>query len=259
MLIATWNVNSLRVRLPHVLNWLSQTQADVLCLQETKVSDNSFPYNNLAQAGYQSFYVGQSTYNGVAIIIKNGLSVDLKNIVLALPNYSDLQKRLIALTVNGIRFVCAYIPNGDTIDSDKYNYKLTWLSQFKNWLKNECMQYKNLAVLGDFNIAPEDQDVHDPVKWKGRVLVSDKERAAFKELLNLDLVDAFRLFTQPVKSFSWWDYRMLSFIKNAGLRIDHILLNRQLTKSCIAAYIDKKPRELDKPSDHTPVIAELQL
>ncbi len=253
MRIATWNVNSLKVRLPHVLDWLVANQPDVLCLQETKTEDKQFPLAAINEAGYQVVYSGQRTYNGVAILSKNVAS----DVVMGLPGFADEQKRLIAATVDGIRIVCVYIPNGQSLDSDKYQYKLRWLEALQVWLKEELQRYPELALLGDYNIAPEDRDVHDPVAWEGNVLVSPPERAAFAGMVELGLCDSFRLFEQPEKSYSWWDYRMLGFRRNHGLRIDHILLSPAL--KCTACSIDRTPRKLERPSDHTPVMADIQV
>jgi exodeoxyribonuclease-3 len=255
MKIATWNVNSLNVRLPHVLDWLASTQPDVLCLQETKLEDAKFPFDALAAAGYQAVHAGQKTYNGVAILSKHPLT----DISINLPTYPDEQKRVIAATVNGVRIVCAYMPNGQSLDSDKYQYKLAWLAALRDWLKEEMARHPKLALLGDYNIAPEDRDVHDPAAWVGQVLVSEPERAAFRELIALGLTDAFCLFEEQECTFSWWDYRMAAFRRNLGLRIDHILLSPELRMACTRCWIDKAPRKLERPSDHTPVIAELAL
>ncbi len=251
MKIVTWNVNSLKVRLEQVQNWLSENQPDVLCLQETKTEDHNFPLAALQEAGYQVIFSGQKTYNGVAIISKHALT----EVQYGLPNFEDPQKRMIAATTNGVRVVCVYIPNGESLESDKYQYKLAWLKALLAWIKDELQRHPRLALLGDYNIAPEDRDLHDPLKWAGTVLVSEPERAAFKELQNLGLRDAFRLFEQAEKSFSWWDYRMMGFRRNHGLRIDHILLSAEL--NCSECSIDKTPRKLERPSDHTPVWAEI--
>lgn len=253
MKIATWNVNSLNVRLPHVLDWLASAQPDVLCLQETKLEDAKFPFGALAEAGYQAVHAGQKTYNGVAILSKHPLG----EVSVNLPNFPDEQKRVIAATVNGMRIVCAYMPNGQSLDSDKYQYKLAWLAALHDWLQEEMARYPNLALLGDYNIAPEDRDVHDPAAWVGQVLVSPQERAAFQQLVALGLTDAFCLFEEQECIYSWWDYRMAAFRRNLGLRIDHILLSPALSSHCTRCWIDKAPRKLERPSDHTPVIAEL--
>jgi len=254
MKIATWNVNSLKVRLPHVLDWLAVEQPDVLCLQETKQEDKAFPFAEISAAGYHAVHNGQKTYNGVAILSKQPLIEVARDI----SGLDDPQKRVIAATVNGIRVVCAYIPNGQAVDSDKYGYKLNWLGALQKWLSAELAQHPKLALLGDYNIAPEDRDVHDPVAWKDQVLCSERERAAFNNLVGLGLSDAFRLFEQADKSFSWWDYRMMGFRRNHGLRIDHILLSGPLASACRGCRIDREPRKLERPSDHAPVVAELE-
>ena len=251
MKIATWNVNSLKVRLEQVQNWLQQSQPDILCLQETKTEDANFPLAALQQSGYEVVFSGQKTYNGVAIISKHALT----DVQYGLPNFDDAQKRVIAATVNGVRVICVYIPNGESVDSDKYQYKLSWLAALQAWLKDEMQRYPKLALLGDYNIAPEDRDVHDPVAWAGKVLCSEPERAAFRVMQQLGLRDAFRLFEQPEKTYSWWDYRMMGFRRNHGMRIDHILLSEAV--ACTACSIDKAPRKLERPSDHTPVWAEI--
>jgi exodeoxyribonuclease III len=251
MKLATWNVNSLKVRLPHLLEWLEANPVDVVCLQETKTEDKNFPLAELQQAGYQVAFSGQKTYNGVAILSRQPIS----DVQCGIPGFEDEQKRVLAATVNGVRVVCVYIPNGQEVGSDKYQYKLKWLAALTAWLKDEQAKYPKLALLGDFNIAPEDRDVYDPVAWQGNVLVSEAERAAFQSLLQLGLRDAFRLFEQAEKSYSWWDYRMMAFRRNTGLRIDHILVSPAL--QCSSCTIDKAPRKLERPSDHTLVIAEV--
>ncbi len=253
MKFATWNVNSLKVRLPQVLQWLADNPIDVLCLQETKLTDDKFPAAEIEKLGYQVAFTGQKTYNGVAILSKHPLGEIVKNN----PRFEDEQQRVITATIQGIRVVCAYIPNGQSIDSDKYQYKLKWLDALHDWLADELKTHENLALLGDYNIAPEDRDVHDPAVWQGQVLVSEPERAQFRRLLELGFRDSFRLFEQPEKIFSWWDYRQMAFRRNMGLRIDHILLSPPLTSRCSACTIDKLPRKWEQPSDHTPVIATI--
>ena len=254
MRLATWNVNSLKVRLPQVLEWLGKHRPDVLCLQETKLEDDKFPAAEITAAGYQPLFSGQKTYNGVAI-----LSLAAGNDpVAAIPALEDPQKRVLAATINGVRVICLYVPNGESIDSDKYQYKLKWLAALRAWLKDELSRFPRLAVLGDFNIAPESRDVHDPAAWDGKVLFSKPERDAFNALLAAGLRDSFRLFDQPEKSFTWWDYRMNAFRRKMGLRIDHILLSGELAKVCSACTIDVEPRKAERPSDHAPVIAELK-
>jgi len=252
--LATWNVNSLNVRLPHVLDWLRDNPIDVLCLQETKQEDSKFPYDDLKAAGYHAIHNGQKTYNGVAILSKHAMS----DVEYGIANFEDEQKRVISATINGVRVVCVYVVNGQAVDSDKYAYKMRWLKALNAWLVDELKKYPNLVLLGDYNIAPEDRDCHDPAAWVGQVLVSPPEREAFQQLIALGLHDSFRLFEQPEKSFSWWDYRMMGFRRNFGMRIDHILVSDALKAKCTAAYIDKNPRKLERPSDHTPVILALQ-
>ncbi|SFK17428.1 Exodeoxyribonuclease III [Nitrosomonas aestuarii] len=255
MKLATWNVNSLKVRLPQVLDWLQTQQPDMLCLQETKLIDENFPQQEIAEAGYQSVYIGQKTYNGVAILSKQSGH----EITTAIPGFEDEQKRVIAATFGALRIICIYVPNGDTVGSEKYAYKLRWLPALTDWLRNELKTYPKLALLGDFNIAPDDRDVYDPKLWEGKVLCSQPERNAFDGLLKIGLIDSFRLFEQPDKIYSWWDYRMLAFRRNRGLRIDHILMSKELAASCITCQIDKATRKLERPSDHAPVVAELSL
>ena len=255
MKIATWNVNSLKVRLPHVLDWIAAQRPDALCLQETKLEDKVFPVAEIKAAGYQVAFSGQKTYNGVAIIARH----DIGDVACDIPGFADPQKRVIAATVGGVRVVCGYFPNGQAVGSDKYEYKLRWLAALEAWLRGELARHPRLVLLGDFNIAPEDRDVHDPAAWQGQILCSEPERAAFNALVGLGLTDAFRRFDQPEKSFSWWDYRMMAFRRNMGLRIDHILLSGPLAGSCVSCAIDKAPRKLERPSDHAPVMAELAL
>lgn len=256
--IASWNVNSLKVRLPQVLDWLAQTQTDVLCLQETKMEDQAFPLAEIEAAGYRAVFVGQKAYNGVAILARRELG-ELAAVEYGIAGFSDEQQRVISASIAGVRVICVYIPNGQSVDSDKYQYKLRWLAALHDWLAGQLPQYPQLALLGDYNIAPEDRDVHDPEAWRDKVLCSVPERAAFQGLLKLGLVDAYRLFEQPEKSYSWWDYRMMGFRRNHGMRIDHILLTAKLAAACSACIIDKEPRRLERPSDHTPVVATLDL
>jgi exodeoxyribonuclease-3 len=253
MRIATWNVNSLKVRLPHVLDWLVANPVDVLCLQETKQQDNDFPREALLAAGYHSVFSGQKTYNGVAILSRE----PVENVEYGIPGHEDEQRRVISATFHGIRVVCVYVPNGQAVDSEKYQYKLNWIDALRDWLKGQLSVYPDLVVLGDYNIAPEDCDVHDPKAWEGNVLVSEREREKLRSLLQLGLRDSFRLFEQPDKSFTWWDYRMMAFRRNHGLRIDHILISEALVPRCKSCVIDRAPRKLERPSDHAPVVVEL--
>jgi exodeoxyribonuclease-3 len=253
MKLATWNVNSLKVRLPQLLEWLPVAKPDVVCLQETKLTDEAFPKAEIEAAGWQAAFSGQKTYNGVALLSRSPL-IDARA---GIPGFEDEQKRVLAATIEDTRVICVYIPNGQSPDSDKYQYKLRWLDALIAWLKDELTRHPRLALLGDYNIAPEDADVHDPVAWAGNVLVSEPERARFRALADLGLKDAFRLFPQEEKSYSWWDYRQGAFRRNLGLRIDHILLSPELAVRCSACVIDKAPRKLERPSDHTPVIATI--
>ncbi len=256
MKLVTWNVNSLNVRLPRLVDWLAANAPDVVCLQETKLEDAKFPVAPLEAAGYASHFVGQKTYNGVAILVKQGLPV--ADVAAGVDGFVDEQKRLIAATVAGVRVISAYVPNGQSIDSDKYRYKLRWCDAVAQHLRDALAHHPQLAIAGDFNVAPEDRDVHDPKLWEGQVLCSEPERAAFREFLAAGLVDSFRLFEQPPKTFSWWDYRMLAFPKNNGLRIDHILLSPPLAARCTSSRIDRNARKGEKPSDHAPAIVELR-
>lgn len=258
MKLASWNINSLNVRLPHVIDWLSTNPVDVLCLQELKLPNEKFPYAQLKAIGYHSFYLGQKTYNGVAILVRDGIPFNEASIQRNIPGFEDPQQRLLAVTLNGIRVICAYFPNGQAPGTDKFAYKLKWMDALSAWLAAELVTYERLALLGDYNIAPAECDVHDPAAWEGQNLVSPVERAAFAKLCSLGLTDAFRCFEQAEKSYSWWDYRMLSFRRNAGLRIDHILLSPPLTAACERCIIDKIPRGWLQPSDHAPVIAEIR-
>jgi exodeoxyribonuclease-3 len=252
MKLATWNVNSLKVRLPHLADWLARVQPDVVCLQELKTEDAKFPRADLEAAGYQCAVFGQKTYNGVAILTRGAAT----EVATGIPGFADEQKRVIAATVGGARVICVYCPNGQAVGSEKYDYKLRWFAALREFIAAELQRYPQLAVAGDFNVAPEDRDVHDPKAWEGQVHVSEPERAAWRALLALGLKDTFRLFDQPEKAYSWWDYRMMGFRRNAGLRIDQILVSEPLARRCTACSIDKEPRKLERPSDHAPVIAE---
>ena len=256
--LATWTVNSLKVRLQHLLDWLGTHAVDVVCLQETKLPDDKFPVDGLQQAGYESVFAGQKTYNGVAILTRRATVGAATDVQANLPNFQDEQKRLIAATVAGVRVVCGYFPNGQAVGSEKYDYKLRWIAALNTWLREELAGSPQLALLGDYNVAPEDRDVHDPKAWEGQVLFSEPERQAFRDLVALGLVDSFRLFEQPERSYTWWDYRMLAFRRKMGLRIDHILLSQALAARCTACTIDIEPRRLEQPSDHAPVIVTLQ-
>ena len=253
MKLATWNVNSLKVRLPQVLKWLAAHRPDAFCLQETKTEDANFPLAEITAAGYEPVFSGQKTYNGVAILCRT----KPEEVSGGIPGFDDPQRRVISATIGGLRAVCVYVPNGESVESDKYRYKLDWLARLTAWLKQELQKHPRLVLLGDYNIAPEDRDVHDPKFWDGKVLFSEPEKAAFRAIVELGLTDSFRLFEQPEKSFSWWDYRMNGFKRNLGLRIDHILLSAELAKRCKSCSIDRDMRAKERPSDHAPVIAEI--
>lgn len=251
--IATWNVNSIKVRLPHILEWLQQSTVDILAIQETKSTDENFPVAEIMEAGYQVVFSGQKTYNGVAILSRdpaNDIETDL-------PGLTDPQRRVLAATIGDIRVLDVYVPNGQSVESDKYQYKLKWLEALQNYCQQQLSQFEKFLVLGDFNIAPADADVHDAEAWAGKVLCSDPEREAFRNLLALGLTDSFRQFTQEAGLYSWWDYRAAAFRRDMGLRIDHILLSSSLAKAAQNCWIDKAPRKWERPSDHTPVVVEL--
>lgn len=253
MRIATWNVNSLAVRLPQVLDWLAANPVDVLCLQETKLTDDKFTHAEFKAAGYESQWFGQKTYNGVALLSKAPAADVSRNIF----GFEDDQTRVIAGTVDGVRVIGAYFPNGQAPGSDKFAYKMKWLDALREWVRGELAKHPKLALLGDFNIAPEDRDVCDPVAWAGQIHCTPEEREHFRQLCGLGLHDAFRLFEQPEKTYSWWDYRMLAFRRNQGLRIDHILVSEALKAQVKSCSIDRLPRKNERPSDHAPVVVEI--
>lgn len=255
MRLATWNVNSIKVRLGQVLAWSAEARPDVLALQETKVPDERFPREPLENAGWHVACHGQRAYNGVAVLAR----APLEDVATGIPGFDDEQARVLAVTVAGVRVVCVYVPNGEAVGSEKYDYKLRWLEALRAWLATELRRHPRLAVAGDFNVAPEPRDVHDPELWEGRVLYSEPERAAFRALLELGLCDTFRRFDQPEASYSWWDYRMRAFRRNLGLRIDHILASPALCERCTACRIDRAPRGWERPSDHAPVVADFEL
>lgn len=255
MRLATWNVNSLNVRLPQVLQWLAENPVDVLALQELKLDQDKFPLADIEAAGYRAVWYGQKTYNGVALLARAPLS--LEDAVAGIPGYDDPQRRVIAATVNGVRVIGAYCVNGESVESDKYAYKLEWYARLHDYLAAELGQHENVVLMGDFNIAPDDRDVYDPPAWQGKVLCSQPERDAFEGLLGLGLSDAFRLFNQDDKQYSWWDYRAAMFRRNLGLRIDHVLLSAPLRARATGCVIDKAPRKWERPSDHAPVVVTL--
>ena len=252
MKIATWNVNSLRVRLPHLLDWLAASPVDVVGIQETKLVDEAFPHAELAAAGYHAVHNGQKTYNGVALLSR----LPMEQVARDLPGFEDEQKRVIAATVNGVRVVNVYVVNGQAVGSEKYAYKLRFLQALRQFVADEMTRHRELAVGGDFNIAPAPEDTHDPSVWEGQILCSEPEREGLRALLALGLKDSFRLFEQPAQSFSWWDYRQAAFRRNLGLRIDHVLVSQALAARCVQCQIDTAPRRLERPSDHAPVVAE---
>jgi exodeoxyribonuclease-3 len=253
MQIATWNVNSLRVRLPQVVDWLRAARPDVLAMQETKCEDDKFPAAELAALGYTSVFCGQKTYNGVATLTR----APAHDVCMQLPGAEDPQRRVLALTVGDLRVINVYVPNGERVGSEKYAYKLGWLERLRDFLADQLARHPRLVLLGDFNIAPDARDVHDPAQWEGQVLFSEPEREALRRVLAVGVHDSFRLFEQPEREFSWWDYRMGAFRRNLGLRIDHVLISQALREQCRACRIDKAPRRLERPSDHAPVIADL--
>ncbi|GAC1461069.1 MAG: exodeoxyribonuclease III [Steroidobacteraceae bacterium] len=255
MRIATWNVNSLRVRLPQLLEWLRTSAPDVVALQETKLPEEGFPVAELLAAGYRSAWSGQKTYNGVALLARTEPADVLRD----MPGYDDPQRRILAANVEGLRVINLYVPNGQSVGSDKFLYKLGWLRALRHWLRQELASHERLIVLGDFNIAPEDRDVHDPAAWIGSVLVSPEEREALQAALSLGLIDVFRRFDQPPRSYSWWDYRAGAFQRNNGLRIDLLLASPALAERCTACTIDREPRRADRASDHAPVVATFDI
>lgn len=254
MKMITWNVNSLKVRLPQVQALIETHHPDLLALQETKMTDDQFPAEVFQELGYTHLHSGQKTYNGVALLSRT----PLQDPTLDIPDFEDPQRRVLAATLGDVRVICFYVPNGQAVGTEKYQYKLQWMDAARAWLTTELQKHPLLAVMGDFNVAPEDRDVHSPKRWEGQVLVSAPERAAFQSLLDTGLQDAFRLFEQPERSFSWWNYGRLAFSRNWGLRIDHILVSPRLAAKCTSCSIDREPRGHERPSDHAPVVAEFQ-
>jgi exodeoxyribonuclease-3 len=255
MKIASWNVNSLNVRMPHLTEWLRMRAPDVVALQETKLEDAKFPEMPLLEMGYRSVFAGQKTYNGVALLSRHPIA----DVQVGIPGFEDDQKRAIAATIGGVRVVNLYVVNGKTVGCDKYDYKLRWIDAVHGWLSDELQRHPQLVVLGDFNIAPEDRDVHDPARWnEDSILTSTAERAALRRLQQLGLHDSFRLHNDEAGHFSWWDYRAAGFRRNLGLRIDLALVSEGLKARTAAAHIDREPRLWDRPSDHAPVFVELE-
>ncbi len=257
MKLATWNVNSLKIRLPHLLDWLGQQPIDIVCLQETKLTDDKFPRAAIEDAGYAVAFSGQPTYNGVAILTRRETVGEPTDVSTGNPLHADDQRRLISATVAGIRVICAYVPNGQAVDSPKYGYKLEWLDRLIDWLGPQVASGTPLALAGDYNIAPEERDVRYPEQWAGEVLVSEPERERFTRLLGLGLLDSFRLFEQPEKTFTWWDYRKMAFRRNDGLRIDHVLVTENLRSRVSACVVEREMRKREQPSDHAPVVVTL--
>ncbi len=255
--IATWNVNSLKVRLEHVLEWIKNTQPDVLALQEIKMQDSDFPHGIFRELGYHAIVSGQKTYNGVALLSKQPISTE--NIVSNFPGYSDEQRRVLGAEINGVFILNLYVPNGAAVGTDKYVYKLIWLDHLRNFLLSLLNKRQKIIVLGDFNIAPTDEDVHEPMLWQGEVLVSEKERAAWKSLIDLGFVDCYRKLPVGETKYSWWDYRQAAFRRDMGLRIDHVLASAALVDCLQGCEIDKIPRTWERPSDHAPVMASFLL
>ncbi len=253
--IASWNVNSLNVRLPHVLQWLEDSPVDVLGLQETKLRDDKFPADDIVQAGYQVAFSGQPTYNGVALLSKT----PAEDIITDPPNVTDEHRRIIAGTVNGIRVINLYVVNGKAVGDEKYDYKLDWLKRVNDWIETEVQKHEHIVVMGDFNIAPEDADIHAPDEWRDKILCSVPERDALQRLLDMGFSDTFRQFEQEPDTFSWWDYRQAAFRRNMGLRIDLVLASKALSERCVSSIVDKEPRKWERPSDHAPVIASFKL
>ena len=253
--IATWNVNSLRVREAHVVDWIKANSPDVLALQETKLLDDAFPAAVFEALGYRVIFSGQKTYNGVATLSRSPAEV----LATELPGFPDPQKRVLAAVIDGVCVLNLYVPNGSAVGTDKYTYKLYWLSHLLTYTEHLLERYPRCLLLGDFNVAPADEDVHDPAEWRGKVLFSEPEKEAFHKLLDAGLHDCYRLFPQEPGGFTWWDYRAASFRRKRGLRIDHILASPALAAACQSCRIDVGPRKLEKPSDHAPVVAEFDL
>ena len=253
MRIATWNVNSLKVRISQVIEWMEASKCDILAVQETKLENHNFPIKELLNQGFYSSFNGEKQFNGVAIISR----YPIKNVINDIPNFEDPQKRVISAIVNDIKIIAIYVVNGESIESSKYIYKMNWLNALINYLDKTIDNNHKLIVLGDFNIAPQDEDIYDPILFKNQVLCSNLERLALQKILNLGLFDSFRLFNKDDKQFTWWDYRNFSFKKNNGARIDHIFINEAVRKITTNVFIDKEPRKNERPSDHTPIIIDL--
>jgi exodeoxyribonuclease-3 len=255
MKIASWNVNSLRVRMPQVLDWLKENKPDILAMQETKMTDALFPIAELSDAGYEMIFSGQKTYNGVAILSRQ----PGQDVRFDVPELDDPQRRIISATIGDVRILNLYVVNGSEVGSDKFDYKLNWLDKVANFIREDMEDHERYIIMGDFNIAPDDRDVHDPVAWHEKILCSTPERDALKRILELGFEDSFRLFEQKDDVFSWWDYRAAGFRRNKGLRIDLILASAYMAERCKGSWVDMEPRKLERPSDHAPVVAEFEL
>lgn len=255
MQIATWNVNSLRVRMPQLATWVGVSPVDVLALQEIKLQDEEFPLAEVEALGFKAAWSGQKTYNGVAMLAR-GEIVDVER---GIPGYDDVQRRVLGATIAGVRVINVYVPNGQAVGSEKYAYKLQWFEALRTYVAAQLTRHPRLVILGDFNVAPEDRDVHDPAAWEGHVHVSPPEREALSKLAGLGLKDSFRLFDQPERSYSWWDYRAGAFRRNNGLRIDLILASESLAGACRSCHIEREPRSWERPSDHAPVVAHFDI
>lgn len=253
--IASWNVNSIRVRLPQVTAWLAEVEPDVLALQETKTEDDKFPLTEIHELGYNVCFSGQKAYNGVAVLSKNAS----RDVCKELPGIIDPQKRVLGCALDEMQFLNLYVPNGEHITSKKYEYKLNWLKQLQLYIEESIKLSPNMVIVGDFNIAPHDMDVYDPTKWMNQVLCTDAERQAFRDILSLGFTDAFRHLSESQQQYTWWDYRMNAFKRNLGLRIDHILVSHKLIAKCTKCYVDQHPRGWERPSDHAPIVAEFDL
>jgi exodeoxyribonuclease III len=255
MKIASWNVNSLRVRLPQVLDWLKENKPDILAMQETKMTDALFPLQELSDAGYEIIFSGQKTYNGVALLSRQ----PGQDVRFDVPELDDPQRRIICATIGDVRILNLYVVNGSEVGTDKFDYKLNWLDKVANFIREDMEDHERYIIMGDFNIAPDDRDVHDPVAWHEKILCSTPERDALKRILDLGFEDSFRLFEQKDNVFSWWDYRAAGFRRNKGLRIDLILASTYMAERCKGSWVDMEPRKLERPSDHAPVVAEFEL
>lgn len=260
MKIATWNINSLRVRLAQVVDWLKREQPDILALQEIKMKTADFPDRAFAELGYQAIVSGQPAYNGVAVLVRSAVATAaLDSVVYDLPVFSDPARRILAVTINNLRLINVYVPNGQEIESPKYTYKMQWYARLAEFVVQQLQKFELIAVVGDFNVAPGPLDVYDPIHWEGKILYSQPERAAFAKLLDLGLTDCWRHLNGHTQAYSWWDYRINAFKRNLGVRIDHILTTSKLQAHCAASWIAQAERAVERPSDHAPVVAIFNL